>query len=1030
MSSIYFSRLWHELDLSGVTPDSNKPPLSSWPSFRYATEPFLTNIWCTSRAYYRDVRNWVYPLHDSFYEYEVPPPELYSPSLYGDIANHLIVHLYKYKVVAKETRSWIRAFTFSHQTYDVCDDDPTYTRVVLINILFFLSPIWIALIIYYLSNIYTKWRVWLSIYLSSVGSPLVPSSLYRNAFSNTPMPTVKPIPNHSHGSAAAYRDSATKFASQLAASCGLEPYFYQSSNADQRASHDGYRAWFWSKDASVRPQHDFLANKHLLCFMDVDMYLDMPNFLSTNDNPVLISTFQPHTVAHNDGDYSFTFDRQSTVRYYVSGGAIYEHKVWNYTFDNLMCIKTCFGIPYSARLYLVDRITVCSNHDVILFAPTLRLNFLSILAQYFLSTPVLKRFDLLRGTHHRLLVSTKDGLKMSTGVPNQFVCATIPAHTDDTIANIAANTKSFTRAAIETLLYKDVDSNLTNKETSSTLYDYHLASTLKMTPTEYAIYVVSRFTRVMFNQPTPCRVASNPYVQPTVRRYQFGNYDPDAKPSMLAFMSPLYDGAYAPDKTIGNERRAVEKRITAVASNAKMNDFFRTVVVEFIHHLFPTPHFLVVLDDETVFERQSRPSQRKIIEEADITGNPKRIISTFIKAEAYAKPSDPRLISTYNAVDKVSYSKVIYALSDWMKTLPFYAFSKPPTEVDLCVVRTCSNATTVTATDFSRFDGTISEIGRFFESSLLLRAFRPEYHSLISELHRHQYNLTARCTLGTTYQQGTARGSGSPETSAFNSLYNMFATYLAHRTTIIGSGFILPDSAWKLTQLGLYGGDDGLSVNLDVKQYETACTSIGLNVKANPIKHGNFGITFLGRVYGPDVWKGDTSNCADIPRQLAKLHTTHPRSGVTPEQILVDKMTGFFLTDSNTPIIGPFATKTMFLKGSLIATPEETTWLSRQDVVFNNPPRDWYYEYLHHCLPHFKIDAFNSWVNSVTTLQELLSSPPFIDTPNVPPVDVNVVVDNELVTPKRVKRTPAEKPKSFATSARTKHKKGTSFPGN
>jgi len=56
----------------------------------------------------------------------------------------------------------------------------------------------------------------------------------------------------------------------------------------------------------------------------------------------------------------------------------------------------------------------------------------------------------------------------------------------------------------------------------------------------------------------------------------------------------------------------------------------------------------------------------------------------------------------------------------------------------------------------------------------LLRAFHPDYHTEILDLHQSQFNLKAYGKYGSWYHTEFSRASGSPETSIFNTMFNAF----------------------------------------------------------------------------------------------------------------------------------------------------------------------------------------------------------------------------------------------------------------
>ncbi len=80
------------------------------------------------------------------------------------------------------------------------------------------------------------------------------------------------------------------------------------------------------------------------------------------------------------------------------------------------------------------------------------------------------------------------------------------------------------------------------------------------------------------------------YVYPvseSIRKYQFGRLDPDAKPLLTPFMNPLVAECYAPDKSRGNDEAAVKGRVLDVQSDATLSAFSYKVAVDFVERLVP-----------------------------------------------------------------------------------------------------------------------------------------------------------------------------------------------------------------------------------------------------------------------------------------------------------------------------------------------------------------------------------------------------------------------------------------------------------
>jgi hypothetical protein len=810
---------------------------------------------------------------------------------------------------------------------------------------------------------------------------------YRSEFNALALTAMKPVKAHTHPDSAADRSTASAIMGHFACLVGLRAFYVQKSRADERNSRAGSRVPYWVKDLTAEPDVREPGDGDLVCLVDTDYYLDMPRELVRNFAPHLIYCFQPTDAAGSNSEFAYTFDKQGRLDYQVVGGARYVHRVWNYTEDNLKVVDSVYGVPIRVASYLVDRKTMANQHVLILLTPIMQWSWPWSILAWFLHGGRLERFQPVSNGFIRIASTTDRGMMMSTALVGHYSCATVPIAQDENLRIMASVTKLTTGM---------VDSHV-DKVNTPIMYAYHTSKSAC----------------------EPARMT----VAPHVRRYQFGrHWDFQAKPTLKAFMAPLLDGAFAPDRCIANERNCVKERVTRMANTVIMTPKNLAKAREFVEILIPVAGLLSPVGVEEVYERQSRPSQRAILEEAGWLTAPKRILKVFLKREAYGNVKPPRPISQINGLDKRDYSRYTYALAEVIKACPWYAFGKTPAQVAQRVVQVCAYPTqTIVETDFSRFDGTVSPAVRDLERMVLMRAFKPEYHAELIELHRSQYGLPAITTLGVRYDVGTARASGSPETAIMNSIVNAFVAYLVFRTSADRWGRC-PSPQGAYNRLGVYGGDDGLTGNVDQVRYEASAKSLGLKLTAAVHERGSR-VKFLARVYGPYVWNGDPDSCCDLPRQLAKFHTTVCLPDNVPEAAkLAEKARSFLLTDRNTPVLGEFCVK---VEKELGALPEPTKalypmlrWNSELPVEsqYPNTGEDWMEAYAQECLKplNFDLQGFRDWLVRVPTLEALMHAPPF-----APPIPVKAaeptLVDGVLFEPEPAVAVKPAVPRRVAT---------------
>jgi len=795
----------------------------------------------------------------------------------------------------------------------------------------------------------------------------------RSIFMNVPLTQSRVTPNHTHGEAAGDRGAAVSTMVRIANMTGSSYYFIQKSRTDERKGRAGSRSYYWTKDLNVSPAVMVLPENPMMILVDVDQYLDMPLILSSHNVPFLLYTFQPSRVSRESSNYVYTFDDNDQVEYRVTGGATYVHKVWNYSRDHILATSTFCGIPYRAAAYLVDRRATDADHQLVCLTPQGSWGMFSAWLTLFLSGDRLCYLRVAYEGFLRLKVLTNAGLFTSTGKVGCYHNSYISTAADDAIASIARVSKY----------------DLTNPQAASFVDGDKLATAALV---EYHRVKAGHKPDYIFP------------VDQGVRRYQFApeTFDPEAKAGMVPFMSPIVHGAFVPDKVLSNEQECIRARITNVQPPVLVSTpFMAQVIEEFAKCLIPEPHKLHPTDFEEVVERQARPSQRRILAAAEYV-IPERMLKIFLKKEAYPDVKPPRPISQINGPDKRDYSMFIYAFEAVIKPQPWYAFSRPPREIAQRVAAVVDKANFAVNSDFSKWDGHVSNLLRELEQTCLLRAFAPQHHAKLVELFQSQFDLSAIGTYGSWYKSGFARASGSPETSILNSMDNAFVAFMAFRMTKEKGIFIAPEEAY--ARLGIYGGDDGLTANIDPKIYVSAAKSVGQELAAEQVWRGKLGIKFLARMYSPHVWFGDLNSVSDLPRQLSKFHVTVALSPtITPVQKLVEKARAFALMDANTPLLGDLCRKAVSL-GIGISTPDEIKriqpWFSQFElsVQYPNEPADWYRDYVVSSLPEFDSKRFLRWLEDCKTVDDLLS-PPLCQEPKPAKPAAPVVVDSEIVLP-------------------------------
>jgi hypothetical protein len=813
--------------------------------------------------------------------------------------------------------------------------------------------------------------------------PRVSTRVVRQAFGNMP-PVKTTLPsNHTHAVSAARRSQASSEMTYLGQHIGLTPFYLQQSASDQKVGRAGSRSYFWAKDLTAS-RSDMIPDPEMLAIVDVDYYIDMPNLLSSYCVPTALYTLVPQSVATSTGEYSMTFDKKDQVVYSVSGGATYSHGLWDYGSDVVIAERTYLGFWHVSVAYNVDRRQIDADHQLVLLTPMARTSCPFVKMSHLVDGKELTRLrvceevvvDGVTEVFTRLDIQTATGLRRSTGRAGLYVEANIPASVDDALQ-------------LQSSLGK-VDLTIAQVKTTTGLEDMTSAAVL----TTYHRNAITTKPNTVFP------------VSSAVRSFTFSpaSYSAEEKPVMVPFMSPIALGATLPSNCAANESQAIKGRVTSVLTpDIELDATLVGHMEEFTSFMIP-PHLVHTacpVDYDVIRERQSRPTQRRILDAAANTGGlfhgP---VTSMMKKESYAKVTDPRNITIIPPQNKLAYSAYLYAFADRMRSLSWYAFGKTPYEIAERVSEICGKAQAVSMTDLARCDGRISNVCRHLERMVMLRFFKVDYHAELLKTMETQFQQRAFTNSGEEYKTGNSRLSGSSETADFNSTDNAFIAYRGFRLM----GFS-PEEAY--SRLGIYGGDDGLTADMDPVAYQRSAASIGQVLEEETVKRGNRGVNFLSRYYSPFVWTGDSDSMCDLKRQIIKFHlTTALGADVTPLMKLREKCRGFYLSDRNTPVIGAFASAVEGLFGPsemderLRGVASYHAELPDDEQYPNANVEGWMNAEALVNFPSFDFKRFAKWLNTVRDGASPLSPPVCCEelAPCVPPADV--VVDGDIVRAK------------------------------
>lgn len=835
-----------------------------------------------------------------------------------------------------------------------------------------------------------SWFSW--ILNKTINNPCVRPHHLRSMFRDMDLPHVSEHnPGHTHPQSAAWRSSAATVARILASSVGLQPFMLQASTTDVKSGLAHSRSYHWSKDTMVAAQDAQPSDRHLLTVVDVDYYLDLPELLLSTSQPVLLYTFQPDAVSCDHGEFIFYFDEQDRVHYKVSGGAEYVHKVWKYSVD-------VFTVSdgWTTKNFLVERRRANAHHEYVLLVPVGTWHGLWAYFAEMLTSNVLTTYGVNHGEFNLLDVHVGSEVMRSVGRVSQYNSAKVSISVFEAIESVARNsTLQIAQATVLSWVQdpdqKDPTIKRLDKRMAAALVDYLRLKNRPLVP----VTVYPAISAIRNFQPVSC----------------LSLLDSEPRANMVSFMSPLVPAAFVPVKGLNSELAAIKGRIllpqldAAKLAGNKISKNMLDLMDEFIPMLFPgasgyqTLHPVSV---EEVYERQARPAQRDKLERAD-TAEPKRVMETMLKVEAYQKATDPRIITLPNTVDKRDYAAFIYALHDVLLKQPWYGPGKTPRELSEQVVVICNGELWVLTVDFAKMDGHKRLIARTLERKILMYRFSVVYHHRLLDLHGSTHNVRAHTPHGASYDMECAQGSGVSDTTTFNTIPNKFGDYVARRR----AGWT-PREAFDCP--GSFTGDDSLVRGMltdtkGVSEIVLANASLGQRAEVDLHMAGSSTVNYLARVFGADVWSGDTSSCCDLARTLSKLHVTPNLAGFPALEKLRQKLSSLALTDASTPIISKLVQTAVRVGMQFDVKPDlrVASWWSSYsfDENWPNSQLEDEADFVAKSLPTACVDRLYGYLDNCKKPEDLLSMPYVVEFDAVPAKSssASIVVVDDLVLP-------------------------------
>lgn len=815
---------------------------------------------------------------------------------------------------------------------------------------------------------------------------------WRKKFRDTEWVESPPVKGKSHPKCAAERDSARNFAEAFARRIGYHVYSFQRRNSEQ----GGLRAPYDGKDIAPTSSYKRVQKHDLIYMGDTDYYVDESDF--SYPNPYILYTIIPEDPAFIGKEYSFNFLTATKIQMFVNEGKRYEHELWDWCGDH---IKVTGSSLFSRTVvHEITRMKVSPNRYLVFLNPIATIPWYLSWTTRFLTFENLQRVNVGDGKYARISVG---GQYVSTSTKGKIAASSyrVPCALWS-VCMSAEERMGFGPSKVMTLEQTLLK---TNKFENG-------AATIIASSVEEQLHEDST-------------IHSRIPLEHTVRHYAPGSIPAfDWKLVLHSLCHPFVHNSFAPIDCLKQAVNGVRKRLTDISNPenpvppSKLPRY-RELHQEYCEHLIPENlrHTGVPKDDQEVYDRQKRPSQRRILFAAwnfgidwslpidQIQRIWKLACKCFMKAEAYPSVNDARNIHTVPGEVKAEQSPYEYAMSEVFKTQTWYGFGEP-SAIEQKLGDVLHTSTALLSNDYSRMDGRQSLMDVEFDICERQLFFRREYHDAVQKHIAVLYGTPSYFSCGWRklfsfgFDNVFARRSGSIRTSNANTSKSAREAYFALRLTKKPDGeFFTPKEAWNL--LGLYAGDDGLTTKRGLLEHVwqdfssnmvTVVGDFGGSLTVDEFQRGE-AFTFLSRWWSPNSWHGEVSSVACPKRAIGKMTVVpYPieagdahKTEVARAKMFLRKLDSY-LQNSAGCIFGQMLSSVFYRFNHLISDREPLHYWDTFATRFRSEAQDYVMEKFEEELPGFDWRRFNSWKNasirqakqdnSIFTLLEILATVP------------------------------------------------------
>ncbi|AAO60068.1 RNA-dependent RNA polymerase [Macrobrachium rosenbergii nodavirus] len=697
------------------------------------------------------------------------------------------------------------------------------------------------------------------------------------------------LSENGHKTSGAVRDAARNLITSAITSLGMDKYEISPGGHtvdEQLASHRHYAV----NDLHRASADDAVKENAVIVAIDTDYYLRDPSIYFSNNNPFILHTFQPITVAGKDGDVRFTIS-DNQVDYRVDGGGRWQHKVWNWCdYGEFLYLKNILGILsinwwlsfFGIRKVIYQKIqharpwVDCPNRALVWGLPQFTRYMITWL-------PIEMNARELSRVNYQC--ASRPGWNCLVDHTSTKLVASIGREGNDCHVELAKEDLDVVLglSTMQSVTSRLLQMGYKQPQTLATVCQFYNSAAYDI----LSCSIVARPSQPPVHWPLASEID-----QPTT---SFRNYSNNI----------VTCGNLCPQlkrwEVLSN---SLEHRVTMVANNKVPTPRIARFAEEYVRLVVPEANVGVPYSLEDARKELDKPTQvnavNQIWETVDM--EVRRLIEAFVKNEPTNKSgriissfADSRFLLKFSTYTLAFRDEVLHAEHNRHWFCP----GLTPNEIADKVCDYVRGVATPAEGDFSNFDGRVSA---WCQENVMNAVYHRWFNRKFSKELQKYTSMLVSCParakrFGFQYEPGVGVKSGSPTTCDLNSVLNNFTQYAAVRLT---KPDLSPQEAFE--QTGLSFGDDSLFDKQYQLRWNYVVEQLGMELKVEPFDPSN-GVTFLARVF-PDPYSTNTS-FQDPLRTWRKLNMTS-RTCVPVESAALDRVSGYLVTDKYSPVTSEY----------------------------------------------------------------------------------------------------------------------------